>query len=182
MIKANVTTDCPTYEQINLLYPDTSEPKISGGFSYDDDYYHREPTKVIKHYRYYEFHKEPITWIDPPGDVINKMPRIYIAAGDFTYKIGKQTLTDTSYEVGNNRYVSSTCTEIIISAENWFFLLGDSVNHLLAGCTPESTNFDEIEIRKWQATKHDITTSAKYKLDKWVKESKELAKNYLIPK
>ncbi len=182
MLKNNLTTTCPSYEEINILYPDGSEPKVSGGFVTDNGFYHRENFKMKSHYQYYKFHPDPIIWIDPPGDIIEKMPRVFIEAGDFEYKINKQTITHASIAVGQNRYVSSSCTYIIISSANWFFLLGDSINHLLHDCSEESTNFDEIKIKKWEATHHDITTSAKYKLDKWIKESKEKSKHYLIPK
>lgn len=184
MHKNNVTNNFPTYEEINVLFPDTSEPHISGGFVTDESgYYHRENKKMHNHFNYYKYHDQSVTWIDPPGDVIEKIPRIIIAANDFEYKIGQQTITNSSYVVGQNRYVSSTCTYIIISGDDWLFLLGDSIQYLLHNCNPEYTNYNEIRKIEWEATKHDITTTAKYQLEKWIEESKRLSKNtVLIPK
>lgn len=183
MIKNNISSNCPTYEELNLVFPDTSNKYFSGGFIYKDGYYQRDKPRVNNHWGIYEYDENTNrVWIDPPGDVIEKMPRVYIAASDFTYKIDKQKITNSSYIVGQSRYVSSTCTEIIISADNWLYLLGDSIYYMLNDCDPEYTNFDEIKLREWEATVHDITTSAKYKLEQWIKESKEAAKSYLIPK
>ena len=180
-IKANLSTNCPTYEELNILYPDTSKPEISGGFV-DWPYYHREPAPYKEHYEYYkQMGLTKTVWLDPPADIVEGMPRIIIAASDFTYKITDQNVTDSSIIVGKNRYVSSTCTYIIISATNWFYLLGDSINYLLHDCQPAYTNFNEKITIEWERTIHDITTSAKYQLDKWIKESKEKAKHYLIP-
>ena len=182
MIQANISTACPTYEELNILYPDTSIAEVSGGFV-DWPYYHREPAPYKDHYEYYkQLDMNNITWLDPPADIIEGMPRIIIAASDFTYKIIDQNITDSSVLVGQNRYVSSTCTYIIISATNWYFLLGDSIRLLSNDCDPSYTNFNEEIIRTWERTKHDISTSAKWILDTWIKETKELAKQYLIGK
>ena len=46
MIKNNITSNCPTYEDIITLYPDTSIKGVSGEFGYRDGIYQRLPTKL----------------------------------------------------------------------------------------------------------------------------------------
>ena len=173
MLKNNASTNCPTYEEINLLFPDTSNQQVSGAFNYSDGFYERQPTKFKNHYEYYRYVDEPVTWIDPPGDIIEKIPRIIIQARDFEYTIKDQVVNSTSIKVGHSRYVSSTCTYSIITGANWLFLLGDTLKYLKSDCDPNETNFDEIKIKSWEAEHHDITTSAKYKLEQWIKASIE---------
>ncbi len=184
MLKNNITTDCPTYEELNTLYPDTTNQKISGEFITDDNgYYHRDHTLYHNQYKFYQHSDELITWIDPPADTIEKIPRIIIQPGDFDYKIKNQVLNNTStYMIGQNRYVSSTCTYMMISAANWFFLLGDTIQYLVHDCDINYTNFNENKTIEHYQTYHDITTSYKYQLDNWFKEAKENATRYLIPK
>lgn len=174
LIKNNMTTICPSYEDIVTVFPDTSEPRMSGAFTYEDGWYHREYPPIQKHFKYYDHLNKDALWIDPPGDVIEKMPRIFITATDFEYKIkDNNMINSTKLKTGQGRYVSSTCTYAIIKSDNWFFLLGDTMRYLKSGCDPEMTYFDEIKIRKWEAVRHDITTSAKYKLEQWQKQAIE---------
>lgn len=174
MLKNNISTNCPNYEQILTLFPDSSNKKISGGFIYKEGILQRQEPQYEHHWENYRYDEnKDRLWIDPPGDVLNKIKLITITSNDFTYKIQDQKITNNSLLVGQGRYISINCSQAIITAKNWIFLLGDTMQTMKKNCIPGSSNFDEIKILSWEKTKHDITTSYKWKLDKWIKESKE---------
>ena len=177
MQAANVSSKCPTYYEINQVFPDNSNPKISGKLDFNDKgIFERQGTVVHFHYRYYDQFDKNVFWVDPPADVITRKTKyIEIAPNNFDYVIkSQQVLTNTSYAIGQNRYVDSRCQFAIITADNWVWLLGDTLQYLLSNCDRSKTNFNETKIIKWQATYHDITTSAKWKLEQWQKKAKEL--------
>ena len=172
-LKNNLTTNCPTYDLINLLFPDTSNRKISGDFVIKQGIYHRQEPQYEHHFNNYRYdeNKDRI-WIDPPGDVIDKLKLITITPHDFIYKIGGQTITNNTLLTGVSRYIDPHCSSAIITANNFLFLLGDTMQTLKKKCAPNSSLFNDTKIETWEKTKHDITTSYKYKLDTWIKESK----------
>src|SRR3990172_7744127 len=53
MLKNNLTTTCPTYEDIITLFPDTSNKFVSGDFGYYNGLYQRLPTKLHNSFEYY---------------------------------------------------------------------------------------------------------------------------------
>ena len=171
-LKNNLTTNCPGYEIINLIFPDTSNRKISGDFVIKQGIFQRQEPQYEHHYNNYRYdeNKDRI-WIDPPGDVIDKLKLITITPHDFIYKIGGQTITNSSILIGQGRYITPNCSDAIITANNYLFLLGDTMKTIKENCAPGSSNFNEIKIKTWEKTVHDITTSYKYQLDKWIKES-----------
>ncbi len=172
LLKINASTNCPTYEEILILYPDTSNHKWSGGFDYIDGILQREITTFNNHFEFYRYDSVSITWIDPPSDILEKIPLITISASTFEYKIPFQNITNSSVSIGHDRYVSSKCDEALISAENWLFLLGDTIQLMAHDCDEEFTNFNEVKLRTWERTQHDIKTSMKWQLDKWIQETK----------
>ena len=173
MLKNNISTNCPGYDEIMALFPDTSNQKVSGGFIYKDGILQREEPQYEHHYNNYIYESKDKMWIDPPGDVLDRIHLITITSRDFIYPIKDQKITDSSIKIGQGRYIAPNCRSAIITAENWPYLLGDTMVLLLHNCDRTFTNFDEIKIQTWERTKHDITTSYKWKLDQWVKESKE---------
>ena len=172
MLKNNVSTNCPGYDEILPLFPDTSNRYVSGDFYYIDGILQRENRHLNNHFKLFEYTNASIRWIDPPGDIREKINKIEIASGDFVYSIKGQKLNGTAYVVGKDRYVSSTCSYAIINAANWLFLLGDTIWYMDNGCKPEFTRFQENHTISWKRTEHDITTSYKYQLDKWIEETK----------
>ena len=172
MLKNNVSSNCPTYDQLLLLFPDTSDRKISGDFVLKDNIIQREKAPYKDHFEFYRYDDKDTMWIDPPADILEKIKLITITPYDFTYKIGKQVITNNTVIVGQSRYISPNCGSAILTANNYLFLLGDTMRFMKSNCNPSETNFDELKIRSWERTKHDITTSYKWQLDKWIKESK----------
>lgn len=65
MEKHNVTSKCPTYKE--LMHLDNTITDVSGGITYDDDYWHREQPLYKDHCNYY-LDKYPILIVvDPDG-------------------------------------------------------------------------------------------------------------------
>jgi len=172
MLKNNITTNCPTYEQILTVFPDTSNRRMSGDFNNIEGILQRAEPQYENHYDQYRYDALNLMWIDPPGDVLDKISLITIAPDDFTYKIKGQVMTNNTLLVGDSRYINSKCHDATISAKLWLFLLGDTIQLMNHNCDRNHTNFEEVKKRIYGKTEHDITTSYKYKLDKWIAESK----------
>src|SRR3990167_8389804 len=80
MIKNNVTSNCPTYEDIITLFPDTSNQDVSGKFGYYNGIYQRGPTKFHDSFEYYRFGDRPILFVDPPVETKSRVKLIEIKA------------------------------------------------------------------------------------------------------
>ena len=174
MIKNNLPTDCPTYEQIMLLFPDTTIRGVSGGFVYKDGYLQRDSPPMINSWRYYhQFSTDPVFWIDPPGDVRKRIKLITIEASLPEYKIGSNSTKTDDYNItfGIGRSQNINCSEIKITAKDWVFLTGDSINYINHNCDPAFTKFDSTISLKLEKSYQDISTSYKYQLDKWIQKS-----------
>lgn len=181
MLKNNITTDCPTYEDINTLFPDTSDRKIIGDFGYKDGIYQRLSSQYKNAEGYYNsvssINKD-VLFIDPPAKLWAKLNIIEIRPSLDQYLLQKKNL-DQSYDttkhsltLGQGRFVDS-CHYAYIDGGNWLFLLGDTIQFIGHNCDPEFTNFNSTTTTYLSKITHDITTSYKYKLDNWYKESLE---------
>lgn len=158
---------CPTYPEINLLFPGT----VCGfpGSGCLDYYRQTDPSG----HRY---------WIDPPGPILERTKIIEIRS-DFkeylnpTFQGYNKTEHSIIYGVG--RYVDD-CHHAYIDSEQWVNLLGDTIMYLASDCTKTNLITDRVE--QLEKVNHDITTSYKYQLEQWQKESKikckEVCKEY----
>jgi len=176
MIKNNVTSDCPTYEDIITLFPDTSIQDVSGKFSYYNGIYQRGPTKFINSFEYYRFWDHPILFIDPPVETANRIKLIEIKANLDQYLLRGKTQsynpTEHSLTLGTSRYIDS-CRLAYVDAANWIFLVGDTIFHMNNGCSADSTKFNSTITTRLGKITHDITTSYKYKLEQFQKAAIE---------
>jgi hypothetical protein len=173
MIQNNIDSDCPTYEEILLLFPDTSRQEISGGFIEDDNgFYHREQTKFKSHFGFYTYEPNTI-WVDPPGDITGKIATIFIepSLNDYLIK-GSHSMSNNTITMGHSRWVDDKCYRATISAEDWIFLIGDTIQYLDHSCDEKFTNFDHLKTISFEKSYQDITTSYKYQFDKWIELSK----------
>lgn len=174
MLKNNITSDCPTYEDILTLFPDTSNQKISGEFAYHDGIYQRGSQKLSNSFEYYRFFPTSVLFVDPPAETATRIKLIeikshldeYLLRGEIkSYNAANHTLT-----VGHGRYVDS-CRVAYVDASQWSYLVGDTINYLSKGCADDSTTFNSKTTTQLLKVKHDITTSYKYKLEAWQRES-----------
>jgi hypothetical protein len=172
-LKNNITTDCPTYEDIITLFPDTSNRKITGEFGYNHGIYQRLPTKLINSFGYYQYRDSNILFVDPPSEYRGKINVIEIKANLQEYllpKHGTYNAANHSLTMGYGRYVDS-CRTAYIDSGQWSYLLGDSINYLDKNCAEDATTFVSKVTTQLTKVKHDITTSYKWKLAEWQKES-----------
>ena len=180
MISNNIDTDCPTYEEIMVLFPDTTDQSKTGKFEMIDGMVQRGQSQVLKPFNLYVYSTKSMLWIDPPGEVRPKLKMIMIEPSLPAYKIGNESLKMNDYSVsfGKDRYINLNCSEIRITAENWVFLTGDSINILNHQCDKSVSAFEGREIFNFEKSYQDLTTSSKYKLDEFIKLSKEKYKSF----
>jgi len=176
MLKNNITSDCPTYEDIITLFPDTSKQDVSGKFEYYNGFYQRGPTKFINSFEYYRTWDRPILFIDPPVETASRIKLIEIRANLDQYLLrGEKESYDPiehSLTLGKNRYIDS-CRLAYVDAAQWIFLVGDSIFHMNNGCSADSTKFNSTITTRLGKITHDITTSYKYKLEQFQKAALE---------
>lgn len=180
MHKNNIETDCPNYEELMVLFPDTSNREISGDFVYDEDtdFLHRNDSQLDRHfeyYRYYSYDDSPsIVWIDPPGNIRDKISLITIQPTLPEYKIpgSSNVMVFNTIYTGQDRWIDTKCKSATLTAENWIALLGDTMRVFKNGCDYSYSHFNDVKTTVFEKTPIDITTSYKYQLEKWIAETK----------
>lgn len=172
MIKNNITTNCPTYEQLVELGWDTSLHG-SGEFGYINGLYQRGTPQykdIHELYRYNDYH----ILIDPPNEIASRAKLIIINPTLPEYvPLGAYVKEDHVRKLHRDRYVSN-CSEATITAENWEFFISDTVYYLRNNCT--HTNYDNEVIIRDYVSSMNRETSKQYKHDKWLEESMEKCK------
>ena len=127
--KNNLTSNCPTYEEINLLFPNDPCPYIAE-----------------RCLRYYEFDSAHRYFIDPTAEILDRIKTITLRANFKEFKLPQQqgfNNTSHSIQLGVGRYIDDSCHNAYIDANRWVALTGDTIYHMLKDCTPSSTNYDE---------------------------------------
>jgi hypothetical protein len=175
MLKNNVTTTCPSYEDLVNLGWDDSLPG-SGEFEYDNGFYHRGIPmykNVHELYRYDDYH----ILIDPPSSIASRTKIIIINPTLPEYiPLGEYKKEDHQRIVAKDRYVAD-CKEATITSDNWQFMISDTIYYLRNGCT--HTNFEELTVIDDYISTMDRTTSKQYKHDRWIEESIEKCKTQI---
>lgn len=176
MISNNFTTTCPTYEELIPL--DSSDRKITGDFIYEDGYWQRENPILQNHYRFYDLEKDWIYFIDPPGDMRDRIPMIIIESKLPTYMLSSLSFVSSpgnnnTLTYGIERYVDDRCRNIVIGSSDWKKLLPDTINYLRSDCDSSSTFYKTTFTEQLETTYQDVSTSQKYKDDQRLKFIKE---------
>lgn len=168
----NNIAGCPSYEELDVVFPDNTNPAL-GQLVLIDGIIQRGPAQYSKPEQFYRYHTNDIIWLDPPESVRKKIKMITIEPSLPEYKIGKESKTMDDYNItfGKDRYINANCSEIKITAKNWLFMTGDAMNLLKHNCDLSYSTFNATTTLKFEKSYQDISTSAKYKHDKWVKES-----------
>ncbi len=158
MIKSNFTSSCPTYDEINLFFP---------GFDC--------PLSGIKCLKYHEQKGSGKGYmLNPDHDLRSRIKIIEIRANFDEYLlkgVDGYIAENNTLQFNNPIYTSRGTT--FIEADRWFTLLGATIWWLDGGGPDPSVQRFEI----LNQTEHDITTSYKYQLEKWIEESKEKCKS-----
>ncbi len=192
MLQYNVTSNCPSYEAIMAVIPDTSNRDRSGDFILKDNILQRGMPQQHKHLAFYpQTTNKTVIFIDPPGDILSNIKMIFIEnkLKDFPMvlqpgtprpEIRNQTavcdyynattnvnstglctaITDSTRYLGDLRYVNN-CAEATSSAEEWLWLLGDTINYMRNNCNANFTSFNDVKTITTPRYQHDITTSNK---------------------
>jgi len=156
-IRNNVSGVCPTYEEIGLFFPGIS-CKYKG-------------VQCLDHYKQTGSGKGYI--LNPDLEIRERIDIIEIRAefSEFTLKgVGGYDNANHTLVYNLGRYVDR-CDTVYIDASQWLVLLGDSIMYLDSGCT--KTYHTQERFEYLNQTIHDISTSYKWQLDQWIKESKE---------
>ena len=179
MLTNNLTTNCPTYDEIMILFPDTTNQEKVGKFENIDGIYQRGKSQLQNPIEFYRYSASNILWIDPPVNVRDKIKMIYIEPSLPEYKIGAESkkMDDYNISFGKDRYINPNCSESKITAKNWVYLTGDTINVLKHKCDLSVSAFSGIVTMNFVKSYQDISTSFKYIHDKWVKESLIACKN-----
>ena len=176
MLKNNITTTCPTYEELLTVYPDTSNKIISGDFEFKDGLYQRNMGMAkSNHVEFYKYNTETVMWIDPPSDIMARTQMIIIEPTLPEYKITgvSGTIINGTLSTGHDRWINPNCSEIVVSSTDWLLLVGDTLNLLNHDCDMEYSNYNHIKEKVFEKTEMDITTSYKYQLAQWVDQAKK---------
>lgn len=175
MIQNNITTSCPTYDQIQVLFPDNTNQVTSGELNYFDGYYQRGPPKILNPIQEYVFRDKPTIWIDPPGSIRDRIDMITIlpSVPEYKIKIESTMMDDYNITFGIDRWINANCSEIKISAKNWVFLTGDAMRLIQHDCDMSYTQFNGTITHKFEKSYQDFVTTSKYKLEEFVKAAKE---------
>ncbi len=161
MHKHNVTTDCPTYEAIMAIFPDTSDKTVSGEFIIKDGFLQRDRPQMEDHYRYYDFMEDrTILFIDPDAQLMKELSMITIYAHLPEYPINYKVV-DNTRTMGVGRYIDN-CRNAVIDGPQWVFLIGDTMEYIRHDCHETFTLFSGNVTYYQEKIEHDITTSAKW--------------------
>jgi len=136
---------CPTYEELNLVYPDNTNKAVSGQLNENS----REWPNIQNEWKWYkEQGYSYLIYYDPPPDIVNRSYHITIQPSIPTYKleggISKNLNLTKSNEVvfASDRWVQVNCGSAAISAKVWASLLGDTMNYMKNGCDSTQTIFN----------------------------------------
>ena len=170
--KLNMTT-CPTYE--DLLPLDESLVEYSGGFSYHDGWFHREPSNFIDSYRAYENDDKIRILIDPPQNEKSRIKMITIEPnfGYYADPTISKDLVDGKRVLGKERIIND-CYTARISVDNWKKLLPDTILTFRNGC--ESAEISDTESFEMPKTEIDIWSSPNIAYSQWLLEMREKCK------
>ncbi len=161
-IKNNFSSNCPSFELLSLIYPDSSCEYVNHSCI---DYYRQQGG----------FHY----MIDPPASVADRIKMIQIRYNFEEFHIQgiegyNNTAHTINYQVG--RYLDG-CKTAYIGADSWFRYTGDSIYLLYKGCDMNYTGLGGFRSESINQTDFDIRDFKQWQLEQWIKESLEKCKS-----
>ena len=202
MVSNGFESACPSYKQ--LVQIDSSNTDISGKFTTDDNgFFHRGNEATPNSYKYYWNDDQIRIFVDPPGNMADRIKMIYIQPNFDVYTInGDMTIHDTFETIQGNRtltYGNQTelitfdvrnqtdtfgiiqyhdryierCNQATINADNWKFLLPDTIHLMRNGCDRDYTAFEEREVITPNSTAYSPLDSPEWNILQEVKRISE---------
>ena len=135
---------CPTYEELNLVYPDNTNKAVSGELKENS----REWPNIENEWKWYKQQGYSyLIYYDPPVDIVNRSYHITIQPSIPTYKLNQGisntlNMTENNVIFASDRWVGNNCGSASISAKVWASLLGDTMNYMKNGCDGTQTIFN----------------------------------------
>ena len=135
---------CPTYEELDLIYPDNTHPGVSGHIIDNS----RTPPNMENQWKYYEQQGyDYLIFYDPPPEIVNRSLHITIQPSVPTYKLNQGlstslNMTENKVIFASDRWVGNNCGSASISAKVWVSLLGDTMGYMKSGCDSSHTVFN----------------------------------------
>ncbi len=167
----NHSSNCPTYESIMAVYPDSSNRLVSGDFDYKDNQLQRMPTKYNNHYELYLYSEKSTMWIDPPGDIRDRINMIQIESSLPIYKLEGETLINETIVHGQYVHIKK-CRIATIDSSKWLEVTGLVIQFMKNDCEGDSYINDK-KIMDYKKTIFDITTTNKWLHEAWLKHVTE---------
>lgn len=168
----------------DLWYLDRSNKFVSGEIINDS----RSCAKVKNSLNWYSLNRpNNLTIIvDPCFSQKTYIPHITVVSQLNHYlKFDQQKITELknstdakaiqdTRSISHTRWVDKGCERAVIGYDtNWKRTLHDTINYLSHGCHPDHTKISTIKTENRTITKHDLGTSADWKLKQWQKMIKE---------
>ncbi len=176
MIHANITSTCPTYE--DLIELDNSDQNWSGSFIYDErgNLYRSNPN-LENSWRLYDHDNEWRVFVDPPQGMHDRIKIITLQPNFDTYFHRSDAQVENyTRVVYHDRYVDTKCWQSTVNADKWTELVADTIFFMREDCDPEKTSYVTKELIPIELMEHDISTS-----QKWIDEKRlEYIKEFCI--
>lgn len=179
---------CVSYFDIRHL--DTS-PKTIGKLVTNGENTKRVYTPVQNNHEWLRFYNQSLVIVDPPPKIADRIKMITIKTqldqfikpaqhtvkeyNNTNYNATKDPKPTKSVRVFSHSYDVNSCYIAIISGKEWRTLLPDMIRHLQSNCSipMEKSNITQ-DIKP--LTKHNLSTSYKWKHDNWLKQIQECGK------
>ena len=188
MIKNGFESNCPTYKEL-LQLDSSNTDISGKFTTDDDGFFHRGEESVVNSYKFYWNDSTIRIFVDPPHNMAERIKMIYIQPNFDTYTIANDMTVPNEFEVvqgnrtityGNNskiltfdnriqteyfgtvqyhdRYIEK-CRIATINANEWKFLIGDTIHLMRNNCDRSFTGFEEREVILPEYSEIDVTTS-----------------------
>jgi hypothetical protein len=171
-ITNNITTTCPTYEELSQL--DSSDHTVSGNFTDEGGYFHRDVSPMQNSWRWYDHDDTPRIFVDPPAGMSERIPTITIENNFGIYLIAGDHLLENGTRSHHEKRFIDNCRTATLDSEGWMKSLPATLWLMRIGC-PDTENLD-IVYTYHNATEINIAESNDWKYKAWLADTKEACK------
>ena len=171
LVKLGADT-CPTYE--DLLSLDTSNREMSGDFSFHEGYFHREKSRYVDSWRFYDTEDVIRVIVDPHFELKQRIKMITLEPNMSFYALeSDRYVKDGNVTIHKDRFIKD-CTNATVNAEKYLEAIPDTIFTFRNGCT--ETNFDETYTYSLPKSEVNLEESAAYQYMKWLERTMQKCK------